>query len=268
MPLALNTACGDVRMTVLRLIWGLTFGTLLVQILPGSPPPSGKLWGGNSATCGGSLPSPSLRMPGPRSGREAAETACTTLWVDGSGRSRARLGPTGSIGLPGGGVVLHLRGGSSRSRDIRATVDLVVQALQVLHDPTQDNNNRRAAQEHCDRIKGQVGRNPDVEGSWDDSVMLCKMLTDSEMPETVRHYGYQLLEHLATKKWSTLGEDAQAELRQVAVSMLTSGTKSILEEKRYSSNESVRLAHASQSPSPQPFSIPPSLSSRPWATPS
>lgn len=246
---------------MVRVLWGLVLGALLVQILPGSPAPSGKLWGGNPPACGGDKMTPSRRTPWPRSGRAAAGSACTTLGVDGMGRLGVRVGIAGSMGVPGGGVVLHLRGGSSRSEEMRATVGLVVQALQVLHDPTQDNNNRRAAQEHCDRIKGQIGMNPDVLGSWSDSVTLCKRLTDSEMPETVRHYGYQLLEHLATKKWSLLEEAEQVELRQVAVGMLVSGTKSILEEKRF--EESLHLPVQAWPRAAPPFSSTPAEPLRP-----
>lgn len=62
------------------------------------------------------------------------------------------------------------------------------------------------------------------------------------MPDTVRHFGYQLLDYVSTKRWEVLKEPWRTDLKAIALSLLMGGTKPILEEKRYIKEKAVQVA--------------------------
>ena len=49
---------------------------------------------------------------------------------------------------------------------------------------------------------------------------MASQLVNPSMPATCRHFGFQLYEHLISKRWNVLGEDSHEQLKGVSIQVL------------------------------------------------
>ena len=78
---------------------------------------------------------------------------------------------------------------------------------QVLHDPREPQATRQQAHYVCEGVKADDGQ----------AFMTAAALVVPTMPPTVRHFGYQLYEHLIAKRWGALDESSKAQLKAVSL---------------------------------------------------
>jgi hypothetical protein len=99
----------------------------------------------------------------------------------------------------------------------------------VLHDP------REPQQAHyvCEGVKADDGQ----------AFMTAAALVVPTMPPTVRHFGYQLYEHLIAKRWGALDESSKAQLKAVSLQVCPARLTPRLPRGR--ARRSAAAAHAS-----------------------
>lgn len=103
-------------------------------------------------------------------------------------------------GEPGGGGV---------PADLTATVDTIIQALEIVHNPSSSNDNRRQATVYLEGLKSQPIL---TEAGY-------TLANDLSKPAPVRYYGLSLLEHVIKRQSFALDADGSAELRDLILSL-------------------------------------------------
>ncbi|TMS04334.1 Exportin-5 [Larimichthys crocea] len=58
-------------------------------------------------------------------------------------------------------------------------------------------------------------------------------LADKAQPAVVRHFGLQILEHVIKFRWNNMQQDEKVQLKECAMQLLSTGTRSILEEESH-----------------------------------
>ena len=107
----------------------------------------------------------------------------------------------------------------------------VFEAIQILHDPRASRNNRQAAHQFCESLKND-----------DNSCLgLADQIITPTLPNEVRYFGFQLYEHLITKRWSSLSPDFQRALKDRSLQIIASSTRHMFEEPRFIKEKAVQL---------------------------
>ena len=151
------------------------------------------------------------------------------------GRGLHSMPPTQSRhGLHHGGLAvamaLGLRGGSGgggsgggASADV--LVQRAAQALRVLHDPQETQERRREALAIVEGIKKESA----------DAVCMqtAGQLISTDFADPVRHFGFQLYDHLVTQRWEQLEPPARDALKRDLLVIMASRTRPLLQEQRF-----------------------------------
>ncbi|KAL1918230.1 uncharacterized protein VTP21DRAFT_3496 [Calcarisporiella thermophila] len=110
----------------------------------------------------------------------------------------------------------------------------IVQAINVIYDPTTSSNARKSAYEFCERLKSDPG-----------CLIYAQNLAhkSSLQPDTVRHFALGLLEDTVRIQWNSPSFDQHARdnLRNIISLLALEGTKDILEEKQYIKEKLAKL---------------------------
>ena len=143
---------------------------------------------------------------------------------------------------PLGDKPIRLRGGSlvekntfnvpsSRIEVNESVLNRILDALRVMHDPCQSQENRQNALSFCVYLQG------DEEACKSAAIHLV----DTRLPDEARHYGYQLFDLLVRTHWDKLGEYDRTIMKSITMNLLRNGTKSLLEEKRFVKEKAVQV---------------------------
>ncbi|KAG2378072.1 hypothetical protein C9374_008694 [Naegleria lovaniensis] len=108
------------------------------------------------------------------------------------------------------------------------TYQLLLQAIQVIHNPVSPPQQRMEAQQYVEQFK-QTNQNK-IEYCW-------TFIVDSQ-PEEVRHFGLQVLHYIVTKEWPAVQANYQttqtrSRISQLLLEYAARGTKHMLEEKLF-----------------------------------
>ena len=112
--------------------------------------------------------------------------------------------------------------------------DLVVDdsiVLQILHDPKSNQNDRQFAHNICESAKSDDLR----------AYSLASQLVSAALPHHVRHFGFQLYEHLITKRWNALDPNSRAQLKIVSLEIISKWNTDLLVEPRFLKEKAVQV---------------------------
>lgn len=93
--------------------------------------------------------------------------------------------------------------------DMNGAIATIIQALEVVHNPSSSNDNRRQATQYLEDLKGQDGL---TEAGY-------KIACDPSKPAPVRYYGLSLLEHVIKRQSFALNAEGSTELRQLILNL-------------------------------------------------
>ena len=91
----------------------------------------------------------------------------------------------------------------NNGEDVSDSSDAILQALELIHNPSSDNETRREATEFLDQQKN-------ADGAYRSGFYLA---ADRGRAAIVRHFGLSLIEHTIRLKWHDLTDDQTAQLR-------------------------------------------------------
>ena len=131
-------------------------------------------------------------------------------------------------------ATLRLRGGNAQAE---LQVQQTIQALQILHDPRETQARRGAAHALCEQIK-----NGDAL-----CVLMARRLSATEHPDAIRHFGFQLFEHVVSHRWAQLPPGTREALKRDVLAIVATGTRPLAVEQRF---VLTKLAQVSRRPPP------------------
>uniref|UniRef100_A0A3Q2ZQC4 Exportin 5 n=1 Tax=Kryptolebias marmoratus TaxID=37003 RepID=A0A3Q2ZQC4_KRYMA len=106
---------------------------------------------------------------------------------------------------------------------VAATCDQLIKAVVVIMDAETSQIYRTEALKFCEEFK--------------DTSTLCVpcglQLADKTQPAVVRHFGLQILEHVIKFRWNDMQQQEKVQLKECAMQLLSTGTRSILEEESH-----------------------------------
>ena len=117
-------------------------------------------------------------------------------------------------------ATLRLRGGNAQAE---LQVQQTIQALQILHDPRETQARRGAAHALCEQIK-----NGDAL-----CVLMARRLSATEHPDAIRHFGFQLFEHVVSHRWAQLPPGTREALKRDVLAIVATGTRPLAVEQRF-----------------------------------
>ena len=131
-------------------------------------------------------------------------------------------------------TTLRLRGGNAQAE---LQVQQTIQALQILHDPRETQARRGAAHALCEQIK-----NGDAL-----CVLMARRLSATEHSDAIRHFGFQLFEHVVSHRWAQLPPGTREALKRDVLAIVATGTRPLAVEQRF---VLTKLAQVSRRPPP------------------
>jgi hypothetical protein len=119
-------------------------------------------------------------------------------------------------------IPLRLRGGL----DVQAfelQLGQTIQALHVMHDPLETQERRRDALAVCEGIKR------------DDKLcaLAARHLVGIDCDDVIRHFGFQLYEHLVARRWVELPAEMRNAFKIEILAIMSSGTRPLAQEQRF-----------------------------------
>lgn len=126
-------------------------------------------------------------------------------------------------------MALRLRGGgvaaAAGDGGVGMLVQQAAQALHVLHDPQETQERRREALAMVEGIKKETA----------DEVCMqtAGQLISTDFADPIRHFGFQLYDHLVMQRWEQLAPPVRDALKRDLLVIMASRTRPLLQEQKF-----------------------------------